>query len=1524
MFRPLAPAYRAPHRRGTSIILIALIMLTLFSAVGTAYVFFAMREARLAQARKEEQGAGALPGASAPDPTDTVNAFLGTLIYDTGDANTDLANALRGHSIARSMYGRDLLNLFNTTPWGGVGLFHEDVNNNTGPYAGYNLTGDRAQFVNYRAGAVNGKPFLLDPEYMGLRGFDPMTGQLLPFDPTLHNYVSKAAGYSYPDLKDFFAGAVDPITGAVLVQSFHRDWLFRHPAQKPTDWALDPNNPNWYNAPGGLLTLRPRPFEHPQFPRVSQNADGSYTGDVQNWPGGYTYGLDANGKPVFHSRNDSLWMNLGLPIITLPGNRKVQPLVAPLIVPVDGLFNASAHGNTYGPSYTGYGPWEVNPAYALTTPGEAAAVVNARNFRLLMLQQRNTTTTTRAYNPYTGSPLPSYAPVAWNAAPASLTYPTGNSLTGQPGFAGFQTSNAPESNHPSLFNPTEWPGPATANFRTFPLGDTKRLQRFAFTPDWYSQADVAFAAPTGLYGSPAMYPFTFATGQTTANSYRLDPAHSTRGLFTTRGFDLDRPKLTPTFLSGTLSLGANGKPGAVAAAPYPLPQPVGPGGDFAANNRWVNAMASLGSVNLNRPLADYRSNTAQTLATDVGNAVQADSDRRQLAYDIFARLVVALGAAATVNTTTGQLTIQALPSTPQYDALRYLAQVAVNIVDYIDNDDISTVFEWNPVAPKKPTDPLDPNNFAPTEIGNRVVFGVEKPRLVLNELYSDIVNDKADDVNGATPTSFPIKPAQVRFWAELLNPTMKLNPVNGPLGDGSVPLGAYQIQIRRETRKTGVPVANQDTGGLGTNQYPYLYTTSANPTGSFNTAGALGQPDATVTLGAALLAPNDGQYSQAGVPAKGMLLVGPPVAAKTGSDEFAPPYGMGVWTGAVPSPNLAGAMTSTGMGYTFDLPAQNSTFSDAEFKRHIVLLRRLANPYAGLGATNPYITVDAMDYVPSFDAVHRGKMDATDRKDTGTNPNGYDPVAARFAVGKVQPYAGHAFATVTPGPGKYNAYTFPASMVRNQTTTPMPPNTEKAPLNTFGRHNGSTNAGPPGPTYTAGAIPTLTDTIMTPFDWLVHMDRPLVNQIELLQVRDTAPYRVTDQFVTASGAAPGVTYEAGVANWTSTGTGVARALEYLTVKPFTAGVPHGGRVAGKIAINAVQDRRVLSGLFDPQPGNGFGPTYMDSAWTNWMGTRSVGSGNVTTRTLPNGTTVFPNGTNTDAVAAPGPSIYDTNVTGSNQPFLSLGAPAATAGSTFAYGLGLSDEQTILRRNANPTTPLLYANAGSKPGLVYPVSQPSGPTYTQAEPVRKIFNNTTTVSHTYMVFLTIGYFDVVNANPPPPAGWPSGVAVPPTLGAEAFLAVPGDMRQKFVAMIDMSNMALDPAANTTASVPPFFTSVETTAYAPTPPNVPVTLNIAYSSFNGTNLYVAADGQEIEIKPGDKLILGYGTEQQTVTVRSVGPSAGQVVVIADNGVFRTVWGGTCVSNVRPGYPGPQAGFAYTNPAYRPVLPYIERLR
>ena len=195
----------------------------------------------------------------------------------------------------------------------------------------------------------------------------------------------------------------------------------------------------------------------------------------------------------------------------------------------------------------------------------------------------------------------------------------------------------------------------------------------------------------------------------------------------------------------------------------------------------------------------------------------------------------------------------------------------------------------------------------------------------------------------------------------------------------------------------------------------------------------------------------------------------------------------------------------------------------------------------------------------------------------------------------------------------------------------------------------------------------------------------------------------------------------------------------------------------------------------------------------------------------------------------------------------------------------------------------------------------------------MFNNVTPVSHTYVVFLTIGYFDVLNENPPKPAGWPANLNPRPLRGAEAYITVPGDMRQKFIAMIDMSNLAITPSPT------PFFTSVENTVYAPPPPPVTtpptpptaVTLNIVTDQ-NGN---VLSDGQTVSV--GSTLFLGYGLETQVVTVTGVAP--GQVTV---TGLTRTVWAGSCVSNVRPGYAGPKPGFTYT--AEKAVVPYVQRLK
>jgi hypothetical protein len=1482
MFRPLVRSYRLNPRRGTSFILIVVAMVALFAAVGTAYALFALREAKLALLRKDAMGASGSVEPTPPDPTDTVNRFLGALIYDA-DYN-DVTNGLRGHSLARSMYGYDAQNPFNTIPWNGVGIFHEA-----------NAYGDRALQVNYTKVRVGGNPVLLDPEYMGLRPFDA-NGNPLPFDPTNRIYIGKNAGYSYPDMKDFFLAQVDATTGRVLVPSFYRAWQFG---------SLDPNNPNWTNANGRLLTLRPRPAEHPQFPRVPANADGTFTGDVKNRvgaPGG----------------NDSLWIDIGAPVLKLANGQRVKPLVAPLIFPLNGLFNASTHGNLYGPggthvSYSGFGPWEVNIAPLFTLESERQQLISLRG----LPQQRNGLIVTRAFDPYTaGRPIPNYAPVAWQPANnASLAYPIGNNITGLPTFVSLQFDNSALPNHPSLFNANEWPGTVPPgwgnNPRVYPLTDIKRFHAgYALTPDWYSQAEMASRAPVSLKG---VTPFTTAIEQTTALAYRIDPAHSRRGLFTSSSFDLDRPKLAPNFLQGTLVLGNNErKPHPATVAEYPAPQAIDPAtSDFAGPTRWSNIRAILGSIDLNRPLTDYRNPNGLNLPlapTNLGNVAQADIDRRKFAHDIFVRLAAATGAALTINPVATeypqyQYAIPANITPEQFNALRYLAQVAVNIVDFLDNDDIATMFVWNPVG----GDPTAAANFTAADIGNHVVFGVEKPRLVINEVYSEITNDPADPVEepdgmgGKRPLRADAR-AHVRFWAELLNPTSNPGP-NSPLGTGGVSLGAYRLEIARAIR--------------GGDDLASFLNSHANVTGSF----ALGQqPDIVYPLpnlpAAAMVQPNNGLYDPSGNPVNGVVLVGPTVNNAKPS-EFNPNTTLPPWTNLILSPAPPAAPPggpSNGMAYTIPMPPV-AQLSSPELKRHVVLLRRLANPYLPEGPTNPYITVDKMDFVPAFDAVTRAANQSEPRAPRAMmNADGYDPISERFAIGKVQPYAGRSVATVAPGAGNYNQYAFPASMVLPQRVAHA-----NEPQHTFGRHNGLPAGGPPVSSYNPGPPPSLAngETLMTPFDWFVHLDRPLVNPLELLDVRDSKPHMVTTEFVQVNPNPLNnnpLTYDAGRVRWYGPLPGdphptvMFRGLEMLSVKPPITGVPHGGRVPGKINLNAVSDKRILLGLFDPQPGNNFDADHYitPQVWQQWFASRS----GVQTVTLPDGTAV--------EVASPaGPSVYE-RADGTSRPFLSFGAPLAGPNG-IAFLTGSNIEPTIFRHNpaAPGTPPLLWAHRNSRgpAGTNYSAAQPDGPLHAQAEPVRKIINNITTVNHQYVVMLTIGYFDVVAdtlAN-----GEPG-----PQLGAEAFINVPGDMRQKFIAVVDMTKMALNANANTTATVTPFFTSLEATT-RPTPTGNGV-LQMDFAGYDPTppnpTLYIASDGELVPIRAGSQLVLGYGSEQQIVTVTSVdGPGT-----VSVTGLVHTAWAGTCVSNVRPGYPGPQPGFRFDDPKYKPVVPYIERVR
>ena len=106
------------------------------------------------------------------------------------------------------------------------------------------------------------------------------------------------------------------------------------------------------------------------------------------------------------------------------------------------------------------------------------------------------------------------------------------------------------------------------------------------------------------------------------------------------------------------------------------------------------------------------------------------------------------------------------------------------------------------------------------------------------------------------------------------------------------------------------------------------------------------------------------------------------------------------------------------------------------------------------------------------------------------------------------PFAG--FANATAYAMTSNAFpliqSFPNSMVLAQNPTTAPPAGE--PKHTFFRMNGRNDGSgaqpvPTAQTYTTSLPPAMNmnggqpETIMAPFDWFVHFDRPIVNQLEL-------------------------------------------------------------------------------------------------------------------------------------------------------------------------------------------------------------------------------------------------------------------------------------------------------------------------------------------------------------------------------------------------------------------------------------------
>jgi hypothetical protein len=1048
MFRPT----QTQARRGQMLIVV-LLLITLFSIVGVVFVYYT---GALAARMRMTGEAAAVGGTDFPrDGTLELNAFLASLIYPANENDPiSLVNALRGHDLTRTMYGY----YGDGTPWNGIGTFHEPVNTyqdfNGVPYglpaAGTNS--DRSRYINHTALLFNNRSIIIDPEFTGVR---PKVGSANIFDAfplpgnTPRTYVPKNAPYTYPDIKDLYLAAISPATGEVLIPSFHRPWVFGS-LQPPAASGIG-GNPNWTNPIGKFLTLRPRPIDQyivngvPQFPYVPANADGSYTGDVQNLPGG-----------VGPQRNDSLWMDIGLPAFAW-NNRRIKPLVAPLIVCLDGRLNLSVHGNQMNSGVTtslaGFGPGEVNFG-AILGPGDAQQLIANRG-----APQTRSGLTQREFNRFApGVPLPQYSAVAWRGVGGAGSFllpgqaPNSWYFTNPIYGGGYDSTNTPVANHVSLFNPNEWPA-STGSNRTYALADTKYLNlRYAFEPSMYQPAQLNLAGALPLYSLrgdqrtnvPTSFPFPGSPiTATTFSKYRLDPAHANRLLFTTRSFALDLPGLMPNFRSSDSGLPSNAlvfdptlglvNPNSLSVYPDPVNNPLGTLSDFdrtAGGGAWRNAyVRQYGAVDLNTPLPDHRANTALPLSpSNVRTDGVPERERQRLAMKIFQRLVIATGAHGQPMTdpTTGENYVAGLPTDPtsgEFRALRMLAQMAVNMVDAIDNDDICTTFVWNPADITFAVDPLqDPNNFS--DLANRIVFGTEKPRLVINEVYAEVTNDPTDQAfqNAQLGAS---NAAHVRFWLELQNPTMApyaAGAAVGPLGDpsaanppagsvklrdmvGNTPYSPYRIEIvrsakgggnvsdlLRNTSRTNAAYFGNVTGGFGTTAPDLIFDFSP----------------AVIGSGQEVVAPANGNPD---LPASIRLLAAhfPGQAPNSPADAFDaagfPP--------AITIQATAPAAVNSSLTYLRPLPPDTGTNQldptfAAEMNQHIVVLRRLANPYQLPSASNPYITIDFVDYVQAHDVVYlpqnrrRNNMRPAKQWANNAIALGYDPITRR---GQATPFA---------------------------------------------------------------------------------------------------------------------------------------------------------------------------------------------------------------------------------------------------------------------------------------------------------------------------------------------------------------------------------------------------------------------------------------------------------------------------------------------------------------------------------------
>jgi hypothetical protein len=1326
--------------RPAMVLLIVITMLMIFAVVGLAFVQYAEIQATASAGYKDAEARSIAD----VDPEAALALFLGKMIYDEPDTASGCYSALRGHGLVRGVYGLDyeLDNSTNppsmvlrnrTGPYTGTGRLHYLLGANAGVLSGT----DDYEAINYTA--FPGGP-VRDPERVGIRSSVADTAYGTPTGGT-------NVPYTYPDLHSFYLGAVRA-DGTVITPSFHREYLFGR--------LDDYSNPNWTSAKGKYLTLRPRPGDHSGFPFPEDRY-----GDVRNLPG--------------QGGNDSIWIDIDAPVMVAPDGRKYKMLFAPLIIDMDGRINLNYAGSISGKSNQGWGRWEINLA-KLAGGSWSPLFVGDKT-----LQQPGRYGFGAGGQPAPHGAAPAgpvgswysktdYDASAGTAATQPVIATTANpTVSAFPTFpGGYDNSSGVEmANHPAGYNfLTASKVPAAPSVTD--LGDRR------FAPS-NMEALLRFRDK----GSPAL----------TSELIRLLPAQFAvarlRGMVTTQSFDFDLPGVTsyvfdPT-AGGYTYAAANGFPLATASMPFPSPvtqrtaTPVG--SEFDAGT-WRALSAAIGRVNLNRPLTDYPPPDPTSGLVPAGLVTQwtqATTDRQALARDLYNALIVATGVRDPNATKDPNGRVYPLGATAaEINTARWMAQLAVNIVDFIDKDDYMTPFQWwSQNTPQSPGD---------------WVFGTELPRLVINEMYAQYDNDPDDPtINVGAGTVKKASYFRVNTWIELYNPFFS-TPVNRwdstatQFDTGTAVLqypghSPYQVVVTRNftdnrnylaglTNTTGAP---NPAGTVSTGETNTLYTVN-----SFGT-----------TAGTQTILPSSGAYAGAVNGNSGFYVLGPNTKFMDGRD-----------------PKLPVTITSDQLSMkvpTSPLPTDPTT---GRTLRPTVYLQRLACPNRLPNTTpgpdyNPYITVDYRE----SEALHDGHVVSS-----GGGGSVAAPAITTWASdGRVQPYAGLRAMWRPQNPSDFDA-------------------SKGQPMHTFYRHNGQEPAVPLNQT---GA-----QTLQQPFDWLVHLDRQLISPMELLHVSSYRPTDLTHKFVSGTVAAP-VKFQH-YAQWLNDNTRLSRFLEFVTTGDRGAGMANRVRIPGKVNINTIWEQEIWDAICDHPLSASL---YYDS--TNNVGLVPSRSPGLPTNTI-------------------NPTDHHRSGVTVDRPFRSLatGYTAAAAvdanGGQYPNDTGIGN--TLLRPQAT----------GSGPTAQRLFDVPATHPYDQKALLTKIFNHLTVRSNVFAVFVTVGFFEVVDDS-----------TRPVRLGAEFNRSENRHVRHRMFAIVDRTAVSTsfyvqNPDVNSVQAGNPGFLRAVVTLKNPvtvTPGSPPVSGTL---DMPPDKLYTVT-GTRVQFTVGSRLTLDANTpNEETVVVTAVDPT------------------------------------------------------